>query len=259
MKVSVIMAEYNTEFEKLYQSIKSILNQTYSEFEFIIVEDGHSKNLNQVLECFNDKRIKILKNNHNMGLAYSLNRAIKEATGEYLVRMDTDDVSHLTRIEKQLEFIQNNSEYSIIGTNINLITEQGILNKTGFAGEVTISQFINRIMPVHPSVLYRRKDILEIGCYQTEKTSRCEDMVLWAEALLKNKRIYIMEDVLLDYRIELKDYSKRKLKTRVDGIRRRIEYNRKMGAKILDYKNVVFPIIASLLPISIISRYHRKR
>ena len=98
--VSVVMSEYNTKREYLCTAIESILNQTFKDFEFIIVDDCGENNLDEIIEKYNDKRIKIIKNDKNRGLVYSLNHGIKEAKGEYIVRMDTDDIANKKRIEK---------------------------------------------------------------------------------------------------------------------------------------------------------------
>ena len=95
--VSIIMSEYNTDEMLLKESIRSMLEQTYKNFEFIIVDDKGRNNLKEIVKSFNDERIKVVENEKNEGLVYSLNRAIEEANGKYLVRMDTDDFSYNDR------------------------------------------------------------------------------------------------------------------------------------------------------------------
>ena len=103
--ISVVMSNYNTEESYLRASIESILNQTYENFEFIIVDDCSTDNSIDVIESYSDKRIKLIKNKENMGLTKSLNVAIKEAKGEFIARMDADDISLPQRFEKQVEFL----------------------------------------------------------------------------------------------------------------------------------------------------------
>ncbi|QLK80743.1 glycosyltransferase family 2 protein [Bacteroides sp. PHL 2737] len=102
--VSVVMSVYNGG-EFLKDAINSILSQSYKNFEFIIINDGSSDNFSEILELYDDERIKVLNNQENKGLVYSLNRGLLESIGKYIVRMDADDISLPNRIEKQVEFM----------------------------------------------------------------------------------------------------------------------------------------------------------
>ena len=105
IEVSVVMSEYNTKEEYLCTAIESILNQTFKDFEFIIVDDCGKNDLDEIVKKYNDSRIKIVKNDKNRGFVYSLNHGIKQAKGKYIVRMDTDDISDKRRIEKIYNYI----------------------------------------------------------------------------------------------------------------------------------------------------------
>ena len=100
----------------LKQAVESILNQTYKNFEFIIVDDASTDNSWQYLKSLKDKRIKLLKNSKNLGLAKSLNRAIGVASGHYIARMDADDISLPTRFQEQLKFLKRNPNIDLCGT-----------------------------------------------------------------------------------------------------------------------------------------------
>ena len=104
--ISVIMTAYNTE-KYIKEAIESILNQTFKDFEFIIVDDGSTDNTRLIIEEYakKDRRIKILYNKKNLGIVKSLNKAIAIAKGKYIARMDSDDVSKLNRLEKQFVFM----------------------------------------------------------------------------------------------------------------------------------------------------------
>lgn len=122
-KVTVLMAEYNTKEEELRQSIESILNQTYKNFEFIIIDDFSEDKSMQIIKSYNDDRIKIYRNDKNIGLAESLNRGIKLASTDFIIRMDTDDIALEDRIEKQVEFAVKHPEYSIVSGKANCFGE----------------------------------------------------------------------------------------------------------------------------------------
>ena len=101
--VSVVMPNYNTEEEYLRSAIESILNQTYSNFEFIIIDDGSTNDSVSIIESYDDERIVLIKNTENQGVTRSLNIALDHCKGDYIARMDSDDVSFPNRFEKQVE------------------------------------------------------------------------------------------------------------------------------------------------------------
>ena len=120
-KISVIMSAYNESFDELSRSINSIINQTYQNIEFIIVSDNpENKDIKTAVQVANDQRIKFIENKENVGLVQSLNRAISEATGIFIARMDADDVSRKTRLKDELQYMQQNS-LDIVGSFIEII------------------------------------------------------------------------------------------------------------------------------------------
>ena len=128
-KVSIIMGVYNCKnLDLLKNSIDSIINQTFKDWEFIICNDGSTDatldNLNKLKAL--DQRIKIITYEENKGLAYALNECIKYADGEYIARQDDDDVSYSERIEKQVKFLENNPQYAVVGTNADVYDSNGI-------------------------------------------------------------------------------------------------------------------------------------
>src|SRR3989344_9088834 len=123
-KISVIMSVYNG-MPFLREAVESILKQTYKNFEFIIVDDGSRDTSWKYLQCLNDTRIKVIKNKRNLGLAASLNKALKEVQGDFVARMDADDVSLPRRLETQLEFLEKNRNIDICGSYVRVIDEDG--------------------------------------------------------------------------------------------------------------------------------------
>ena len=130
--VSVLMSIYNERIEWIKQSVESILNQTYKDFEFIIVIDNPEMDLEcrKYLEkrTYEDARIKLIWNEKNIGLAQSLNKGIKIAKGEYLARMDADDISLSDRLEMELEYL-NKTKCDLVSTNkINIDENDNIIS-----------------------------------------------------------------------------------------------------------------------------------
>lgn len=126
IEVTVLMSMYNTPLEQLKSSIESILKQTYKCFEFLIIDDGASKECVDLVKSYDDNRINLIHNETNLGLEKSLNKGLKLAKGKYIIRMDTDDIAYPNRIEKQIDFIKKHREYSIVGSKAEYFNENGV-------------------------------------------------------------------------------------------------------------------------------------
>lgn len=188
-KISVIMPVYNAD-EYLTEAIESILNQTYENFEFLIICDDPSERTLSILNNFthNDLRINVTYQK-KQGLVNSLNRGIKLAKGEYIARMDADDVSHPQRFEKQIEFLERNSDIGLCGTWTNIIDKNGEivdLFKPSSSPEL-IKWDLHFFNPIaHPSVLIR-KSFFERNGYYLDSNIHCEDYALWVRAFNNTK------------------------------------------------------------------------
>ena len=128
--ISVLMPVYNSELY-LEDAVQSILDQTYKNFEFIIIDDGSVDNSLAILESFKDNRIKLVKKKNNTGYTSLLNESINYAKYDYLARMDSDDVSNKDRLLKQFKFLEKNKDYSVVGSNIRLINTKGEFIRNG--------------------------------------------------------------------------------------------------------------------------------
>lgn len=165
--VSVVMTAWNEE-KYLPRTIDSILKQTHTNFEFIIVNDGSTDKTQQVLEDFasRDKRIKIIVNETNMYIARSLNRGIQSAEGEYVAIIDAADVAHPMRLEKQVRFLQDHRGVYLVGTYVYWVDDSG-----NIIGEWKVPQVIENSrlyipqIAVHPSIMMRSGLFDRIGFY----------------------------------------------------------------------------------------------
>lgn len=180
--VSVIMPVYNGE-KYISESIESILHQTYKNFEFIIIDDGSTDSTSVLLSDYQkkDPRIKVKRFEKNQGLTICLNIGIKLARGEYIARMDADDISLPSRFEKQVEFLEKHPHVAVLGTSFSLIDQNGsTLRKYFFSNNHNILKwnllFFNPIC--HPSVVFRASTIREIGGYSSD-LMRAQDYDLW--------------------------------------------------------------------------------
>lgn len=214
--VSVVMATYNDKIEYLEKAINSILLQTFSNIEFIIVDDSVKGETINYLEkrAEEDTRIKFVHNPTKLGFVKSLNLGLKLSTGKYIARMDSDDISCSHRLEKQVQYLETHEEVSILGGNINIIDEDGICTgerkyKTSFK-EISKTMFYRNPL-AHPTVMYRRNIIDKIGCYD-ESFSMAEDYEMWLRAIKMGLIVENIDEVLVNYRMCEDYHTKRSYK-----------------------------------------------
>ena len=212
-KISVVMCVYNEKPKYLIEAIDSILNQEYGEFEFIITLDNPTNNkLEQIINKYmkKDKRIIFLKNRENLGLTKSLNKAISVAKGEYILRMDADDISEPNRVKIQFDYMLNTNT-DILGTGILRIDENG--EELNPYKSVNYSpQKVKKILPFvdiiyHPTWMVKKTVYLELGSYN--EVHACEDYDFLLRALKKNKIIHYIDKPLVKYRINSESISRK--------------------------------------------------
>jgi glycosyltransferase involved in cell wall biosynthesis len=203
--ISVIMPVYNGQ-RFLEKSIQSILNQSYIDFEFIIVDDCSTDRTLSIVESFNDKRIHIIQNSHNIGLTKSLNKAIDLASGVYIARMDADDISHSNRFEKQLEFLYNHPTVAILGTQANVIDENGknVIRTPGWmkpTGNIDIRYYCMFDSPfIHSSVFIKREILVNKYKGYNSSCRTSQDYDLWSR-MVYNEESYNLQDKLISFRV----------------------------------------------------------
>jgi glycosyltransferase involved in cell wall biosynthesis len=188
----------------LEKSIESILNQTFKDFEFIIIDDGSTDNSWEILNSYanQDHRIKLFKNEVNLGLTKSLNKGLALAQGDYIARQDADDISLPQRFEKQVARLGQNSDIVLASCNIELIDAEGkpfqtVKRACAPALVAWYLLFYNHLAG-HSQVMFRRKLVEELGGY-SETYRYSQDYELWCR-LSKVGEIAILPDVLLQQR-----------------------------------------------------------
>lgn len=194
--ISVIMPVYNTEENYLREAIESILNQTFEDFEFLILNDGSTNNVQEVLESYDDKRIKIIQGEHK-GIGYARNCLVKMAQGKYIAKMDSDDISLPKRLEKQYNYLETHPEVSILGSFIKCFPQEKIIkSKTN----PCFLDFLRGCSLAHPTVMMRRCDLEKYNLNYDKNLKISEDYDLWSRAI-RYLKIENLADVLLYYRI----------------------------------------------------------
>ena len=202
--VSVIMSVYNAE-KFLNSAIESITNQTFTDFEFIIIEDCSTDKTLEILREFKEKdnRIKIIqkeKNEGPKGFIKNLNLGLNMAQGKYVARMDADDISLPERFQKQVLFLENNPEISMVGAQIDFINEKNeiIREKIGaLEHEEIVNKMTSQIQLFHPVIMFRNHQNIKYR----EKFIYCEDYDLYLNLITQGKKLANINEKLLHYRI----------------------------------------------------------
>lgn len=197
-KVSVLMPVYNAQ-KYLREAIESILNQTFTDFEFIIIDDGSSDHSQDIVKYYSDPRIRFYINEQNMGIAATLNRGLELATGEYIARMDSDDISLPERFEKQVSYMDVHQKVAVCATGIRLFGAQnGERVFSATHAQLKVDLLFNSCF-AHPTVMMRRS---VVGCKfkYNEAFSAMEDYALWVE-VSREHELASIDDVLLMYRV----------------------------------------------------------
>lgn len=194
--VSIIMPSYNTA-QYITESIQSVLNQTYANWELIIVDDCSTDNTDEVVASIHDERIRYLKNEKNSGAAVSRNRALREAKGRWIAFLDSDDLWMPEKLEKQIRFMESNS-YAFSYTNYEEIDVDG--NQTGVRvtgpKKITKNGMFNYCWPGCLTVMYDRN---VVGLIQIEDIKKNNDYAMWLK-VCKKADCYLLDECLGQYR-----------------------------------------------------------
>lgn len=246
-KISVILQVFNGE-NTIKNAINSILNQSYSDFELIIIDDGSSdRTLEIIKKVANiDQRIKIIKNSKNIGPTSSINKGIRIAKGEFIARQDAPDFSLPNRFEKQLKFLQENVDYSFCGSNIIIKQNKHSSIKIFEESDIRKKLIINNCF-VH-STIFIRKDVFDRFGLYNEKYTNGQDYELWCRLVykhsLKARNLYDRLVIIDNPQNKLKKKKKSKFLTqRKNNIKIKIK-----NIKFAPYKlKGLFSILINLL------------
>lgn len=261
--ISVIMGIYNEQNQsQVMKAVESVLDQTYGEFEFIICDDGSEKRFYNWLEhyCRKDTRIRLLRKEQNGGLAAALNACLAEANGDYIARMDADDLSKPDRFERQLDFLIPHPEYALLGCGAELIDEEGIWGRRIPTETPQKRDFLWSSPFIHPTIMIRKAVLEELGGYETEAyAERTEDYDLFMRLYASGYQGYNLQECLFQYREDRKAYTKRKYKYRINEAKVRYRGYRSLGILPGHFHNVIKPLIVGLIPVSWMQKVRKKQ
>lgn len=200
-KVTVLMSVYNGQ-KYLREAIDSILNQTFRDFEFLIINDGSTDRTAEILQSYHDPRIKIINNEKNIGLIESLNKGLELAKCEYIARMDADDISMPNRLSTQYAYMKSNPDLAICASSYEQIDENGNTIKTikGYLGCEQLYYFLTFAnFLAHSTVLLKKSIVLKLKGYD-DRVLHAEDYDLWYRVSRVGKIIQT-DEILLKLRI----------------------------------------------------------
>lgn len=223
-RVSVLLALYNAG-RFLEPAVRSVLEQTYRDFEFLIVDDGSTDGSREWLRTLTDPRVRLIEQ-QNAGQTVALNRAARESTGEYLARMDADDVCKPDRFAKQVAFLDAHPEVGVLGGAYEIIDHEGRLlrvqDQPADDAELQRRCLVGLVPICHPLVMMRRDIFERVGGFDETQYPAAEDLDLWLR-MGEHAELACLPDVLLSYRMHAGSMSEAKGAVQADAMQRACE------------------------------------
>ncbi|HZT15328.1 MAG TPA: glycosyltransferase family 2 protein [Gaiellaceae bacterium] len=203
-RVTVLLAVKDGE-RYVRGAVESVLEQTYGDFELLVVDDASTDATPQILASFSDPRIRVVRNKRNLGQVPSLNLGLAQARGEYVARLDADDACRPERLARQVEQLDADGRVGLVGTWMEIVGERdqrlGWLRKALHDYvDFLYHTLIMRVYVSHPSAMYRREPVLALGGYD-ETTAPAEDKDLWRKLALERWDARIVPEPLVVYRL----------------------------------------------------------
>lgn len=206
--VSVLMPIYNTREEHLRAAIESILNQTFKQFEFLILNDSpDNEKLDEIVTSYDDSRIRYFKNKTNMGITPSRNKLLGLAQGKYIAIFDHDDISQPNRFEKQVAYMEANPNVGVLGTGIRQLPSGKEVMFPQHDEDIRMALMWGCVI-IHPSAMVRRDVLVKNHIQYEERFTPSEDHALWCR-LIPHTQFHNLQEILLNYRFHATNTSKK--------------------------------------------------
>lgn len=260
-KVSIIMGIYNCA-DTLEEAIESILQQTYQNWELIMCDDGSQDNTYEIAKIFSKKyeNIIVFQNETNMGLNYTLNRCLEKANGKYIARMDGDDISLPTRLEKEVAFLDQYKEYAIVSTNMIYFDENGEWGKSNMLEFPKKEDLVKATPFCHAPCMVRREAYKKVKGYSVEnRLLRVEDYHLWFKMYSEGYKGHNLQEALYKMRDDRDATQRRKFKYRINETYVKRLIMKKFGLSIKNIVYVVKPLIVGAIPEFLYEYLHKKK
>ncbi|MBR8465116.1 glycosyltransferase family 2 protein [Campylobacter sp. faydin G-140] len=262
-KVSFIIGTHNGSL-KLHDCFLSILNQTYKDYEIIVCNDASNDDTANILNDYKLKYPNIFKVIHNEnslggGLAIALNKCLKLASGRYIARIDDDDVCYEFRLEKQVKFLEENTDIDCVGSYIDVFDGSKVTSVRKIVLNPDINTLLNGFYAFHHPTILIKKDVLQFlnGYDTSSRCHRCEDLDLWYRFFINGFKGYNLDESLIKYHETLKDYKKRTYQSVKIAVDLRRYYRKKLKKPFYYDLFYLKTLLVSLLPNKI--RYNLKK
>ena len=262
--ISVLMGVYykRENIEMLCRAVQSILNQSITDFEFLICDDGSSKEAMEYLDEISaaDSRIKLIRHGELFSLPQKLNACLAAAKGKYIARMDDDDYSHPNRFVQQIDYLEKHSDIAFCGCSVNLCRNGAVIGKRILPHFPTVEDFYFVQPFIHPALMFRREALIAVNGYSEDKYCiLCEDYDLLLRLYAVGYKGANIQQELFDYTLPLSAKGSRKMKHRFNEAVTR--YRRfgdlKRLPKALPY--VIKPLAVGLIPEPVLKKIKERR
>lgn len=248
--------------DTLEEAVESILQQTYDDWELIMCDDGSMDSTYEIATRFSRQYENIIafQNEKNMGLNYTLNKCLEKAKGEYIARMDGDDISLPRRLEKEVAFLDQHKEYAIVSTNMIYFDENGEWGKSNML-EFPQKEDLVRATPFcHAPCMVRREAYECVKGYSVDKKLlRVEDYHLWFKMYSEGYKGYNLQEPLYKMRDDRKATQRRKYKYRINEAHVKRLIMKKFGLSIKNMVYVLRPLIVGAMPEILYEYLHKKK
>lgn len=245
-EIAVVMPVYNTQEEYFREAIESILNQTFKDFEFLIIDNGSESYIKDIIQSYQDERIKYFRIENNKGVAKARNFGIEQARSKYMAFMDSDDVAYPERLQKQCEYMEKHPETGCLGTKVRGIGD--LSGKVCFPAptqhkDIELWLVFNGCVFCQSSIMLRREILVNNDIKYDSGSEPAEDYALWLD-LVGLTKFAVLEDTLVNYRFYPKNTSNQRKElqyqkgneVRIKALRRYLEikdFNTKIWNKFL--------------------------
>lgn len=261
-KISVIMGIYNCA-ELLSEAIDSIINQSYTNWELILCDDASTDNTYMIAEIYQEKypeKIILLKNEHNLGLPKTLNKCLSAANGEYIARMDGDDISLPDRFEKQINFLKQYPHIDCVGTGMTRFDENGDFDNV--FPVINPDKYTLKLYPLcYHATLMMKKSCYDVinGYVSIPRTIRCEDIDMWFRFASNGFKAENINECLYKVREDRYALNRRKLKYAINTVKTNFYGFRLLKYPIKLYPFAFKPLISHFIPykIKLMFRNHK--
>lgn len=260
-KISIIMGIYNCE-KTLSESIDSIINQSYENWELIMCDDCSNDNTYKVAKEYMDKypkKIKLIKNEKNMTLGPTLNKCLKIASGAYIARQDGDDLSTKDRLLKQIKCLEENPQFDLVGTGMMIFDENGSYGERMLKEHPVGKDLMKGTTFAHATIMCK-KSVYEIldGYSEEENRKGVEDYDLWFRFFEKGFNGYNIQESLYKVREDKEAYKRKNIGRRINEIKTMITGMKKLKLGLKSSVFILKPIVAILILSKVLMKYHRK-